>query len=82
MRNDYSIWGVRKTISGAEIPVHLRYAIDTKPEYYVSFNNIMYTTKSEDEVFEKGFDSIVANLDWRELIFQMAKDYYKNNTKD
>ena len=29
MRNDYSIWGQRKTVSGATVPVHLRYAIDS-----------------------------------------------------
>ena len=34
LKNDFSIWGTRKSVSGAEIPVHLRYAIDTKPFYY------------------------------------------------
>ncbi len=36
LKNDFSIWGVRKSTSGAEIPVHLRYAIDKKPFYYKS----------------------------------------------
>jgi hypothetical protein len=36
MRNDYSIWGERTGISGANIPVHMRYAIDTKPVQYTS----------------------------------------------
>jgi hypothetical protein len=34
LRNDYSIWGSRKSASGANIPIHLRYAIDTKPFSY------------------------------------------------
>ena len=36
MRNDYSIWGERNGISGTKIPVHMRYAIDTKPTQYTS----------------------------------------------
>ena len=44
LRNDYSIWGERTTISGAVIPIHMRYAIDTKPlkykNIYVSNDNL------------------------------------------
>jgi hypothetical protein len=36
LRNDYSIWGERDSISGAKIPIHLRYAIDKKPTKYKS----------------------------------------------
>lgn len=67
MKNDYSVWGTRKTAAGAEIPVHLRYAIDTKPTYYKTFDGNEFTTD---------------NYDWREIIYQMAKDYYKHNTED
>jgi hypothetical protein len=34
MRNDYSIWGERTGMSGASIPIHMRYAIDNKPTHY------------------------------------------------
>jgi hypothetical protein len=34
IRNDFSIWGKRKGVGGAELPVHMRYAIDFKPTYY------------------------------------------------
>lgn len=47
MRNDYAIWGERTGISGAKIPVHLRYAIDKKPVYYKSFAGRIYTTDEE-----------------------------------
>ena len=30
MKNDYSIWGERVGSSGATIPVHMRYAIDSR----------------------------------------------------
>lgn len=44
LKNDFSIWGVRKSVSGNEIPVHMRYAIDHKPVYYKNYNGIVYTT--------------------------------------
>ena len=66
VRNDYSIWGVRKGVSGAEIPIHFRYAIHKKPEYYKAFNGDLFTTDK---------------YDWRELIYQMAVDYYQHNQK-
>ena len=44
LKNDYSIWGERESISGAKIPVHFRYAIDQKPSYYKAFDNKIYMT--------------------------------------
>lgn len=40
LKNDFSIWGKRTSISGAELPIHLRYAIQKKPKIYrkISFN--------------------------------------------
>jgi hypothetical protein len=54
IKNDYSIWGERTTVSGVKIPIHLRYAIHKKPTKYISYNKNTYT--SED-------------YDWRELIY-------------
>ena len=50
LKNDFSIWGNRQGVSGAQIPIHLRYAIDNKPTYYTSLEGITYTTKTEEEV--------------------------------
>jgi hypothetical protein len=36
IRNDFSIWGERTTVTGATVPIHMRYAIDDKPIQYVS----------------------------------------------
>lgn len=73
LRNDYSVWGSRKGSSGAEIPIHMRYAIDEKPIYYKTFDGIEYCT----EVYGNAKVE-----DWRELIFQMQKDYRKHNRDD
>jgi hypothetical protein len=45
----------------------MRYAIDKKPIYYKTLNNEEFT---------------IAQYDWRELIYQMAKDYYANTNND
>lgn len=69
IKNDYTIWGVKKLIdSGNEIPIHLRYAIHNKPEYYYSYYQQREYTSEE--------------WDWRELIYQMAIDYQKHSHKD
>lgn len=73
MRNDFSAWGVRTSATGAEIPVHMRMAIDNKPWYYKSFDGKEYISDVKDA--ENG-------VDWREIIYQMALDYYRNNSKD
>lgn len=91
MRNDYSIWGERTGVSGAAIPVHMRYAIDRKPEKYTqiyvdnddpqieAYNTLHGTTlkgNEDPQTFE------ASGSDWREVIYQMALDYYKYNILD
>ncbi len=36
VKNDYTVWGTRKGVGGADIPIHMRYAIDNKPFMYKS----------------------------------------------
>ena len=50
MRNDYSIWGTREGI-GRQDPVHMRYAIDTKPVYYKTIDGRIYM--SDKTIFEQ-----------------------------
>lgn len=50
LKNDYSIWGSRKSVTGAEIPIHLRYAIDKKPTFYRNFAGEVFTTHDIEEV--------------------------------
>lgn len=67
LKNDYSVWGSRQSLSGATIPVHMRYAIDQKPTYYKNLAGTIFTS---------------AQYDWRELIYQMALDYNANTNND
>ena len=69
LRNDFAIWGKKKTTSGTEIDIHMRYAIDKKPtEYYSLIDQKQYAT------FDRSDATVV---DWRELIYKMALDYRK-----
>lgn len=61
IKNDYAVWGTKKTSSGNELDIHMRYAIDRKPTIYKSL--IDGNTYSID------------NWDWREIIYRMALDY-------
>ena len=135
LKNDYSVWGVRKNIGEAEVPIHARYAIDKKPYAYVTFpqskynyinqtdtlmlkdiNGLKYLTQTiyvnneyAEDILNLDYDEDIANwsldkvrieptlyqgnmyagiyytyiiCDWREIIYQMAIDYYKHNQEN
>ena len=101
VRNDFSIWGQRQTLSGAEVPIHMRYAIDRKPVEYntitvsdseVADYNKKYGTTLKGQsttryLYGTEYAIIEGNpktvyCDWREILYQMANDYYKYNHLD
>ena len=107
VKNDFVVWGTYTSTSGGSVPIHMRYALDTKPTYYKAIRSIWTRDENstavgndeylyykgigalkEDETvngktysyMEKAFttdkndqDNIV--VDWREIIYQMAKDW-------
>lgn len=90
LKNDYTIWGKRKTVSGTEIPVHYRCAIDQKPLYYKAYNGKIYISDENlfNSLIEKMREDLKNDLigkaknslflvDWREVIYQMALDFYQ-----
>ena len=118
IKNDFSIWGKRKGAGGADLPVHMRYAIDFKPTYYrpirfkykrVSLDKDSYqpnkyytyikaidkyvlstnTSYDNSKTYYEETDEQILNItpfttndyDWREIIYQMALDYFKYNHK-
>lgn len=64
IKNDYAIWGAIKNTNGANLPIHLRYAIDIKPKSY-------YSLLEQKPYFST---DVGGPYDWRELIYQMARD--------
>ena len=65
LKNDFTVWGARKSVTGQDLPIHMRLAIDKKPESYYS--------PWQDKTYS------ISEYDWRELIYQMAIDYYRHN---
>lgn len=91
LKNDYSVWGTRKSVTGKELPVHMRFAIDEKPTMYTNYENNVYTVYTEEEYKEKIHEyggnvslnnKIISNIDWREIIYQMALDFRGHNRED
>ena len=95
LRNDYSIWGQRTGVSGAAIPVHMRYAIDNKPKKYTQITvddlesklvidnyNLKHGTTLTGRSSSEVTTFTAEEYDWREIVYQMALDYYKYNILD
>lgn len=52
VKNDFSVWGTRKSITDQDLPIHARFAIDKKPQQYKSLsitNEEYYFTTIEQE---------------------------------
>lgn len=82
LKNDFSIWGERETISNTKIPVHYRYSINLKPESYRSVNItqsdiIGYNITHADSPMKTQTSVLYTTdqYDWRELIYRMARDF-------
>lgn len=50
LKNDFVVWGKKKTPIGTEVPIHARYAIDVKPQVYRALNGRIYIANDADEI--------------------------------
>ena len=88
VKNDYAVWGVRKTATGAEIPIHSRYAIHEKPIYYKNFDGEVFTTFDIEDIIptankdllpeclKSGFEYDWWDIaEWAELYKAMTGEY-------
>ena len=73
IKNDYSIWGIRKGINGAEIPIHARYAIHKKPKYYKAYDGTFYCSDINifDTIKQNKKEQILDGLNDRISKFQL-----------
>ena len=93
LKNDYTVWGEKSNGNA----IHMRYAIDKKPTYYKSIkvdNTELDAYNKKYGLNVQGQESLVywwrdepvgggvKCADWREIIFQMQKDYYKYSHLD
>lgn len=49
IKNDYTVWGKKRLSSGIELPIHMRYAIDIKPQFYAGFKKAIKTNAASGE---------------------------------
>lgn len=77
LKNDFAIWGSRKSAIGDDLPIHARYAIDKKPIRYCSLPYY-----KDGVLKERSYAYTTANYDWRELIYRMALDFYRHNQEN
>lgn len=66
LKNDYSLWGTRKSLTGNDLPIHLRYAIDKKPTYYKTLRGDAYGTTTfidqiRDQITKEAHDEETIN---------------------
>ena len=78
VRNDFSIWGTKKSTTGNELPVHLRYAIDKKPLYYKTIDGRVYCSSKDLFVWDK-VETFHPDwwdvLDWAEYYKTLTGEY-------
>ena len=94
MKNDYSIWGQKGSKDGAAIHLRYvidnkptEYNSIIVGEDEVAKYNMKYGTKLKPQLESKKYVSSNAyaengntiNCDWREVIYQMSRDYYRYN---
>ena len=71
LRNDFSVWGKRKSLSGAEIPIHARYAIDKKPVFYKTLSGKSYTVSERYAIEQLDIDYDISPED----IYNQIKNF-------
>ena len=86
LKNDYSVWGKRKTLSGTEVPIHARYAIDRKPKLYRAFNGVVYYTEDYEnqneltltQLWQNEYNKIINKTVWTQNL-NLIPDFLKQN---
>lgn len=94
IRNDFAVWGQRDTVTGSNnLSIHTRLAIDTKPTSYTRIEiteedieqlrlNYPDETFDSNKLLQEKYTYTTEEFDWRELIYQMAQDYFSYHRLD
>lgn len=64
IKNDYTIWGKKKGVTGVEIDIHTRYGIQSKPKKYTNFNGDTYWATAGDIEYKKRPNPNGLSEDW------------------
>ena len=75
MKNDYSIWGERESVTGVKIPIHYRYAIDEKPIYYKTIAEKEFFSSPEELEKKKESERLKALEKFKHRINSFSLQY-------
>lgn len=80
IKNDYSIWGTKKSATGKELDVHLRYAVHSKPGIYTTVEVTADEVKSFKELYPEftGLESQQSKT----YVVEEAKNEQEEQVKD
>lgn len=80
VKNDFSIWGTKTSITGQELPVHLRLAIDKKPIEYTTYDGMTYLAGDDfkTNLFYKVKINALARTKYLEMCDEIFEKEYKN----
>ena len=79
LRNDYSVWGQRTSVSGVKIPIHYRYAIDIKPKKYTSIKITEDESLALIDVYGYPYTPSSEDLTPDEILKEKQQKYAQNN---
>ena len=89
LKNDFSVWGQRKGVGDAEIPIYGRLALDKKPTAYISYPTIKYHySENDDGSMEIKSNSLIVEelMETKFLVqnryFSLESEEYKEYQKE
>ena len=82
IKNDFLVWGVRKTIEGAQIPIRYHLAIDQKPVFIPhSYENITLFEDPYDGIVKAKYLKVYEKKELFPKIGQETEFYYDKQTQ-
>ena len=81
IKNDFVVWGIRETATGAKLPIRYHLAIDEKPQIGNIYEEIVFTTNEDTGLREAKKPIVIANKDtykgYEGYIYKCNGTYYK-----
>ena len=81
IKNDFVVWGIRETATGAKLPIRYHLAIDEKPQIGNIYEEIVFTTNEDTGLREAKKPIIIASAvgyqGYEGYIYKCGDTYYK-----
>ena len=81
IKNDFVVWGIRETATGAKLPIRYHLAIDEKPQIGNIYEEIVFTTNEDTDLREAKKPIVIADAKnyqgYEGYIYKCGDTYYK-----